>query len=94
METKPMEFLRRVSDYSKRDIGFENNYLNGILGIFGYWAKHKNPVFHLSGVLIFLQQCEVDEGVGHVVKTYTDILMTGMTWTVKRGKQRRNTRFV
>ncbi|KAK6954229.1 hypothetical protein Daesc_004195 [Daldinia eschscholtzii] len=92
VQDDPMEILECVSEYSKREIGFECDRLNGILGIFGYLAENEDPVFHLFGVPMLSSPVPI-QGRGIFCKTHTDFLMAGMAWKVKEGKRRQNTNF-
>lgn len=87
----PEQILYHIEKYSLRKLTYEDDYLNGFLGILGCLAETNYPTPHLFGVPIFppvtLNRKTVP--LNRVDRSYGWRLMVGMTWEVETGTRRR-----
>ncbi|KAI0381975.1 HET-domain-containing protein [Hypomontagnella monticulosa] len=93
----PEETFNYISDYSKRKLTYDSDYLNGILGIFGHLAELEYPLFHLFGVPIFPRLIgkpgsSADVRYKSVEKNSAVGLMIGLSWRTV-GRRRREPKF-
>ncbi|OTA85652.1 hypothetical protein M434DRAFT_36086 [Hypoxylon sp. CO27-5] len=84
--------LRYISDYSRRRSTYENDYLNAFLGVLGYMAEAKPPIFHLCGVPILsgIRPDEQQYLPMPIERDYVAELMIGMSWIVINSERRRD----
>lgn len=50
---KPEDYLNRVNEYVQRDMSYDSDALNAILGVLKVFEKSESPVYHHWGVPLF-----------------------------------------
>ncbi|KAI1107908.1 HET-domain-containing protein [Jackrogersella minutella] len=78
-----------ISDYSRRQLTYDTDYLNGLLGILGFMAGVENPALHLFGVPICPQMTlPIQSTLKRTNTRDCREFMIGMGWTVAKSKRR------
>ncbi|KAI1659870.1 HET-domain-containing protein [Daldinia decipiens] len=88
----PYQIFGSIAEYSRRELTYEHDYLNGLSGILEYLAEEEDSVFHLFGVPILLREYVTDENK-IIIRDYPALLMIGMTWKISTGKRHRGMNF-
>lgn len=50
---RPMDFLKRINEYSSRSLTYDSDSLNAILGILRVFEKGDPPIYHHLGIPLF-----------------------------------------
>jgi ankyrin repeat protein len=91
------DLFDRLADYTRRELTYEHDALNAMLGVLRVYATHKkNPVYRVYGVPI-IRDPEIDMaslvGGGHTSNEEASIalvgFMSGLCWTLRRPGVRR-----
>ncbi|KAI1447075.1 HET-domain-containing protein [Annulohypoxylon stygium] len=82
------EIFHYISEYSRRQLTFEEDRLNGFLGILGSLAEASEPIYHLFGVPLWPPSTH-ERTSDDIDRNYTRGLMMGMNWKVESGRRRR-----
>lgn len=87
----PWKILTNISDYNKRQLTYESDALNGILGILRRFEEEpKYPVYHFWGVPVLpcVRKHENGQAV-YVQRTMVDRFLSGLCWNSKSPGNRR-----
>lgn len=93
--SRPDDVFDHISEYSRRKLTYEQDYLDGFLGILGYLAQAHQTVHHIFGVPI-LPPVKVDlikRTISYDNISYDCQFMNGMNWKVETGRRRRAEEF-
>ena len=87
---QPWQIFRYLADYTERNLTYEQDYLNGFLGVFSYLGERRHPIRHLCGVPI-LPPIMVNPSNGQleIIQRQPMIgFLIGLMWRVHPGKRR------
>ncbi|KAI1087865.1 HET-domain-containing protein [Rostrohypoxylon terebratum] len=82
------EIFHYISEYSRRQLTYEEDRLNGFLGILSYLAEASDPIYHLFGVPLWPPSTD-DRTSVYIDRNYSRGLMIGMNWKIESGRRRR-----
>ncbi|KAI0854455.1 heterokaryon incompatibility protein-domain-containing protein [Daldinia vernicosa] len=88
----PLQIFGGISEYSRRELTYSHDYLNGLSGILEHLAEEEDSAFHLFGVPILPPEYVTDENK-IITRDYPALLMIGMTWKISEGQRRLDLNF-
>jgi hypothetical protein len=84
---EPSNILRSISKCSARNLTFDSDALNGMLGISRIFEDAKPPVYHYWGVPLLPS---VESGPSAAAGDLTESLLLGLCWMSEKSGRRRS----
>jgi len=87
--TTPVDIVRRIEEYSERNLSDPSDILKGMLGIFHAFETSRLRIYHCGGIPIVPSMAK--KSVGKPIKIWTRAMgfFTGLFWDMKSRSERR-----